>query len=263
MRLLAIGLAVVVVLYVVASAVLFFGQRSIVFPAPTHRVPWPAGFAQVSIITADGLPLQAAYRPAPEGRPIAVFFHGNGDNWDGGAAATTHLAAANYGILLPEYRGYSGNPGNPTEGGLYRDGRAAIEWLMAQGIASDQIIMIGNSVGSGVAVQMAAEATPAALILVSPFESLVRLAGEKFRWFPASWLVRDRFDNVGKIGRVRAPVLILHGKNDALIPVGHAQRLAAASPAAKLVLFDGIGHELAYDNRAQVAEVSWLKELGE
>jgi|GEM_PF-4993313 len=72
MRLLAIGLAVVVVLYVVASAVLFFGQRSIVFPAPTHRVPWPAGFAQVSIITADGLPLQAAYRPAPEGRSFST-----------------------------------------------------------------------------------------------------------------------------------------------------------------------------------------------
>lgn len=262
MRVFVIGLAVVVGLYALAAAALFMGQRSIIFPAPAQQAPLPPGFDQVSIITADGLPLQAAYRKAPEGRPTVVFFHGNGDNWGGGAVATARLAAAGYGILLPEYRGYSGNPGTPTEGGLYRDGRAAIEWLLAQDIAGDALVIIGNSVGSGVAVQMAAEMKPAALILISPFESLAAMAGEQFRWFPTRWLVRDRFDNAGKIGRVRAAVLILHGSSDTLIPVSHAHRLAQAALGAKLVVFDGVGHELAYEDSAQAAEADWLETLG-
>jgi len=261
MRVLAIGLAVAAGLYVLAAAVLFFGQRSIIFPAPSQQAPLPPGFEQVSIITADGLPLQAAYRKASAGRPTAVFFHGNGDNWGGGAVATARLAAAGYGVLLPEYRGYSGNPGAPSESGLYKDGRAAIEWLLAQDMTGDQLVIIGNSVGSGVAVQMAAETPPAALILISPFESLAAVAGEQFRWFPARWLVRDRFDNAGKIGRVRSPILILHGSSDTLIPASHARRLAEAAPAAKLVLFDGIGHELAYEDTAQAVAADWLEGL--
>lgn len=261
MRFLVIGAAVTAGLYLLAAAVLFLGQRSMIFPAPTHAVPLPAGFEEVAITTADGLTLRAAYRQAPKGRPTVVFFHGNGDNWNGGSVATARLAEAGYGVLLPEYRGYSGNPGKPTEDGLYKDGRAAIAWLRAQGVTGDQLVLIGNSVGSGVAVQMAVETVPAALILLSPFESLVALAGEKFRWFPGRWLVRDRFDNAGKIGRVRAPVLILHGNSDSLIPVSHAHRLAAASPTAKLILLDGVGHELAYEDGAQAAVVRWLDEL--
>lgn len=255
------ALAIALGLYALMAAALYFGQRSLIYPAPGRQAPLPAGFEQISVTTGDGLSLQAAYRPAAKDRPTAVFFHGNGDNWGGASVATARLAAAGYGILLPEYRGYSGSPGQPTEEGLYKDGRAALEWLRAQGIGGERLVIIGNSIGAGVAVQMAAETQPLALMLVSPFESMARLAGEKFRWFPARRLVRDRFDNRAKIGRIGSPILILHDAGDTLIPVGHAKDLAAASPNAKLILFDGTGHQLAYQDNAQAAAVDWLEKL--
>jgi fermentation-respiration switch protein FrsA (DUF1100 family) len=248
-------------LYLGAVAVVFFTQRSFVYPAPSQIAPLPAGYRAVSYRTDDALTLKAAYRPAAPGRPTAVFFHGNGDSWNGAARATSQLAKAGYGVLLPEYRGYGGNPGGPSEGGLYSDGRAALRWLRAQGIAPSQIAIIGNSIGSGVAVQLASEAAPAALILVSPFENLAELAAGQFRWLPARWLLRDRYDNLAKIGRIDAPILILHGRADRLIPFAQAEGLARASRRATLLSFADAGHELAYLNPAGAATVAWLDSM--
>jgi fermentation-respiration switch protein FrsA (DUF1100 family) len=245
--------------YLVLVGVLFFAQRSLVFPAPTEQAALPQGFERVALHTADGLTLAAAYRPAHEGRPTLVFFHGNADDWQGAASATAGLVAQGYGALLPDYRGYSGNPGSPDEQGLYEDGRAALGWLEAQGIPSARLVIIGNSIGSGVAVQMAIEQEPAALVLVSPLASVPLAVSDKLPFLPASLLVRDRFDNLAKIGRIEAPVLLLHGTADAVIPSSHSQRLAEANPGARLVLAEGSGHELAYRPAAQAVEREWLE----
>jgi len=247
-----------VILYLCVAAGIFFAQRALIFPAPKEKVAAPRGFAEVSYRTRDGLVLSAAYRRAAPTMPTVVFFHGNGDNWNGAATATSRLAQAGYGVLLPEYRGYSGNPGNPSEAGLYHDGRAALTWLETQGVDRSHIAIIGNSIGSGVAVQMALEHPPAALVLISPLARLPDVAAEKFPWLPARWLVRDHFDNLAKIDRMRAPVLILHGKADSLIPSDHARRLAGKSHRARLELFDGAGHELAYLDKVGEAGLRWL-----
>lgn len=146
-----IGVAGIATLYLAAAGVLFARQRAFIYPAPASapRVDLPAGFARVRTSTSDGLRLDALYRPAENGAPTIVFFHGNGDSLAGAREATRVLAEADYGLLLPEYRGYAGNDGHPTEVGLYCDGVAALDWLAQRGVPARRIVLIGNSLGSG------------------------------------------------------------------------------------------------------------------
>src|SRR5690606_40920974 len=129
-----------------------------------------------------------------------LYFHGNGAHWQSSVMASDRLVAEGYGLFAAEYRGYRGNLGKPGEQGLYRDGRAAIAWLRQRGVEPGQLVIAGNSLGSGVATQMAAENTPYALVLISPFASLPGIASERMPWAPVGWLLRDRYASDGQIG---------------------------------------------------------------
>jgi hypothetical protein len=164
-------------------------------------------------------------------------------------------------MLLAEYRGYNGNPGTPAEQGLYHDGRAALAFLQGEGVASGDVILAGLSVGSGPAVQLATENNVRALILISPVASLPATASAAYPWLPAGWLLRDRYDNLAKLSRVDAPVLILHGDADRLIPHAHAEQLAAANPRAEFVSVPGRGHNMAADPLVQRLQLDFLERL--
>jgi fermentation-respiration switch protein FrsA (DUF1100 family) len=248
--------------YLLVVAAMFALQRQLIYPAPDRAPPLPAGFERLVLRNAPDLRLEAAWREPAPGMPTVVFLHGNGDSWQGGAAATEALAQEGLGVLLAGYRGYSDNSGDPDESGLYADGAAALDWLNRRGLPDRRVIIIGNSLGSGVATELARKRPPAALILVSPFTSMADVAARQYPWLPVRWLLLDRYDNLAKIDAVSAPVLILHGTADRLIPVAQARRLAAAHPAAALRLFEGAGHGLAYDPPAQAAQVQWLGEAG-
>ncbi|MEX0343182.1 MAG: alpha/beta hydrolase [Erythrobacter sp.] len=252
------ALATFAVAYLALVAMLYLAQGALIYPAPRAIGPTTGGFEEVSYRTADGLGLTAGYRAARSGFPTIVYFHGNGADWVSSVVATDRLVPEGYGVLAAEYRGYRGNPGNPSEEGLYRDGRAAIAFLNGRGVEPEGLVLIGNSIGSGVAVQMASEVEAAALVLISPFASLRQLAGEKFRWLPTGLLLRDRYENADKLGDVKAPVLILHGDADTLIPPAHAEQLAAANPAAELRIFSGYGHDLAWHEVAEEAVLAFL-----
>ena len=262
LRRLGIGIVLGIALAYGASVpALYAAQDGLLFPATGSPADWPEGYDEISLGTADGLQLRAAWRAPLPGRPVAVFFHGNGDSLNGAARATAALAAAGYGVMLPEYRGYGGNPGKPGEAGLYADGRAALAWLAGKGVASSSVILIGNSMGSGVAAQLAHETRVAALILVSPYSSLPDLAAQKLPLIPVRWLVRHRFDNAAKLPHIAAPVLIQHGTADTMIAPSHAQALAAAQPRARLDLLPGMDHDLAWDRTAQEAQRAWLEAV--
>jgi len=240
---------------------LYAAQDGLIFPAAGSPADLPDDYEEASLSTADGLHLRAAWRPPAPGRPVALFFHGNGDSLTGAARATRVLAEAGYGVMLAEYRGYGGNPGKPGEAGLYADGRAALAWLAGKGIERRQVVVIGNSMGSGVAVQLAREGRVAALVLVSAYSSLPELAAQKLPWVPARWLVRHHFDNAAKLPSVDEPVLIQHGTADTMIAPSHAQTLARAQPHARLELLDGLDHDLAWDRRAQEMQRDWLEAV--
>lgn len=258
-RRLAIGLLIV---YLVGLAVLYAGQRSLIFPAPQDRHAPAQGFATAILNTSDGLALQAHWRAPESGRPVVVYFHGNGGSLAGATAETAQFAAAGYGVLLVEYRGYGGNPGAPSEQGLYQDGRAAMAFLAAQGVAPRRTIIAGHSLGTGTATEMARAFSPCALILLAPFTSLPDAAAAAVPFVPAQWLLRDRFDNRAKLPELAMPVLILHGTEDAIVPFAQGQALAAASSPATFRAFAGAGHELSFQPDAQAAQLAWLAEQG-
>ena len=255
----AINLLVFALMFVVlATALLYTQQRRILFPAPSqYPHPAPAGFRLVHTRTDDGLRLSAFYRPAVPGRKTILFFHGNGDNMLGAIEATRGPAAAGHGLMLVEYRGYGGNPGSPDEAGLYRDGEAAMRWLAGAGVELRNIVVIGNSIGSGPATEMALRHDVAALILVSGFSDLPSVVKSQVPIVPR-WLVRDRFDNAAKLARVKAPVYLMHGDADTLVKPDNLARLATARPDAIMARVAGVGHELAYTAAAQAILTKWV-----
>jgi fermentation-respiration switch protein FrsA (DUF1100 family) len=136
------------------------------------------------------------------------------------------------GILMPEYRGYGGNPGEPSEDGFVRDAEAALTFLKREGLAPDRIIVYGESIGSGVATRVASERPVTAVVLESPFTSLTAMAARHYPWLPVGRLLQDRFDSASRIGRVRAPLLVLQGGRDTIVPpeMGRALFEAASEP---------------------------------
>jgi fermentation-respiration switch protein FrsA (DUF1100 family) len=245
---------------------LYAMQRPMIFQAgmsPTppvlNSVP---GFQEVSHRTKDGLDLRALYRPAASKALTLVYFHGNADGLSGSLRVTERLVARGYGLLLVGYRGYDGNPGSPTESGLYADGRSAMRWLSEHGVPGSRTVLVGNSLGSGPAAEIAATHPVAGLVLISGYTSLPDVAASAYPLIPVRLLMRDRFDNIGKINRVMAPILILHGTADRTIPYSHAVSLAgAAGNRAQLVPFEGIGHELVGSSSLSPTIDHWLSFL--
>ena len=251
----------VAVAYLAIIALLWALQSRMLYPAPQDVAPLTPGFAEVQLQTEDGLALRAFYRAATEGQKTVVYFHGNGGSLVGASVSNAALVDRGLGALLVEYRGYGGNPGKPSEVGLYKDGEAAMAWLTEQGIAPAQTVIIGNSIGGGVATEMAVRHDPAALILVSPFTSLPDAAASNLWWLPARSLVRDQYRNAEKIAALELPVLVQHGTADNLIPDMQGQRLAARAPSGDFQSFEGAGHELSFVRSSGEARADWIAQL--
>lgn len=191
------------------------------------------GVREVTLTTADGLALLAWYLPPRGFRPVIAYFHGNGGHIGYRAERLRWFARAGYGVLMAEYRGFAGNAGMPTETGLLADGKAALDFLVAEGITPRRLVIYGESLGSGVAVPLAAQREAAGLILEAPFTSVAELARYHYCFIPAFVLVRDRFDSRAKIGQVKAPILVLHGERDRVVPLRFGRALFDAAPEPK------------------------------
>lgn len=231
-----------------AVAVIWGRQERLIFrpdARPLGEVP-PAlaacRFRPARLTTADGLDLTFwAAEPLP-GYATLVVFHGNVGNAADRSPLLAPFAEAGYGVVLAEYRGYAGNPGTPSEAGFLLDARAYLDWV-AVACQDTAPIVCGESIGSGVAVRMAAERPVRAIVLDAPYTSVADLAAAMYRWLPARTLLRHPFDNLSCLPLVRVPLLVLHGEADDLIPPEHGRRVAAAAGGpAELVLLPGVGH---------------------
>jgi fermentation-respiration switch protein FrsA (DUF1100 family) len=245
-----VGMVLVVVAAVVAATVglLWVFQRRLIY-LPSGTVPPAAsvlaGAEDVTFETADGLRLGGWFVPGAGGRgPAVLVCNGNGGNRAMRAALAAALARMGLAVLLFDYRGYGGNPGSPTEEGLAADARAAAGYLAARPeVDPDRLVYFGESLGAAVALRLATERPPAALVLRSPFASLAEVGRVHYPMLPVSWLLRDRFDAAALAGRLDAPLLVVAGGRDGIVPVGHSRRLYAAAPQPKrLVVLDGADH---------------------
>ena len=230
-------------LYLVFAGAMFVMQRSLMYPGardlPDIERYAGQGMEAVATRTADGLALVHWFLPPPApGGPVVVAFHGNAGHLGDRVPKLLPLAKAGYGLLLAGYRGYSGNPGRPSEARLTEDARTLLSWLAARGTAPAQTVLYGESLGTGLAVKMAAQGLGAAVVLESPYSSIAAVAQAHYWYLPARWLILDKWDSLARIERVSVPLLVLHGTEDRVIPLRFGQALfeAANEPKDMLVV---------------------------
>jgi uncharacterized protein len=236
-------------------------RRLIYFPSPGPVPPatavLPTG-RDVALETDDGIRLGAWYFPA-RGSAMLVCNGNAGDrSVRAGLAAAFHQAG--FSVLLFDYRGYGGNAGEPSEDGVAADARAARAWLAGQpDVDADRIVYFGESLGAAVAVGLAVQSQPAALVLRSPFTSLADVGAAHYPWLPVRRLLLDRYPSIDRIAAVRAPVLVIAGDCDDIVPMSLSRRLYdAAGDPKRFVVVPGAGHndpELV-DGRQMMAEIT-------
>ncbi len=225
------------IFYAALCATLFLVQRSLIY-YPDKRFPEisereDGGFIRVA--TDDGLTLIGWYMPAAPGKKTILYFHGNAGHIGHRLPMVETYINEGYGVLLAEYRGYGGNPGKPSEQGFYKDARAYLDFLRAgRGVPLSDIILYGESIGSGPAVQMAFEhAGIGGLLLITPFSSALDLARRTFFFVPVEMLMRDRFDNLSKISALSLPQYYFVAGADEVIPAESSRLLYEAAPEPK------------------------------
>jgi len=248
--------------YAAFAALMYVVQRSLMyFPETARTAPAAAGLPQaqeVVLDTADGEKVIAWHVPPRGDAPTVLYFHGNGGSLRLRVDRFQRIAAAGVGLIALSYRGYGGSTGKPTEDGLINDARAAYAF------AADRyrrIALWGESLGTGVAVALAAEKPVARMVLDAPYTSALDIAQANHWYLPVRLLMKDQFRTDQRIARVKAPVLIMHGEVDQIIPIAYGERLFAMIPGPKqFVRFPG-GYHVDLDRHGG-AEVA-LKFLGE
>lgn len=230
--------------YLGLLAVLFVAQRALLFPAPKH--PLPLGRAVQRLEVNDVLgKMPALYRAPAEGKPVVAFFHGNGGQLADADWLAEQLAPSGVGVFSVEYPGYAGAPGAPSEEAIFRVADEGIQELEAQ-VPRERWVMMGQSLGTGVATEMAARGHGAKLVLVSPFTSIPDVSVRMFPIAPG-FLVRDRFDSASKAPGIQVPVLEFHGTDDEVVPYPLGKQLSLLFPHCTLVTLPGAHHNDVLD----------------
>lgn len=242
-----IGTAVVVLcLYVSLAAVLYLAQRSLMyFPDTTHTTPAQAGLPQaqeVALTASDGVKI-IAWHVAPQDRkPVILYFHGNGGALRNRVERFQKLIANGIGLVALEYRGYGGSGGSPSEHGFIADAEAAYAFA-ASHYPVQQLVLWGESLGTSVAVALAAEKPVGRVILEAPFTSAVAVGAERYWYMPVRLLMKDQFRSDARIGKITAPLLILHGVHDRTVPFAMGDKLfELANKPKHIVRFLDGGH---------------------
>lgn len=241
------ALVALVGLYGAVAIGMFALQRSLIYRPDAERVAPEtlglAGVREIELATPDGAQLVAWRAEAAPGRRTLLYFHGNGGNLAGRAERVRLYRQAGLGLLMPSWRSYSGSTGSPTEVANVADAQLAYDRLVGEGVPARQVVLYGESLGSGVAVQIAARNPVGGVILDAPYTALVDVAAAAYPWLPVRLLLLDRYQSLPLIDRVGAPLLILHGVRDRIVPVEMGRALlAAAREPKRLVEFAEAGH---------------------
>jgi dipeptidyl aminopeptidase/acylaminoacyl peptidase len=219
-------------------------------------VPWDS----VRIKGRDGVPVflvESRVDDSPQRRWV-IYFHGNAGTVGSRSNVGRYrlLRQAGFNVLAVEYRGYGAAlaSGSPSEAGIYADALTAWDYLATRGVTRDRIIVYGWSLGSGPATYLAAEKSPAAVVTEGAFTSLAEIGAARYPWAPASLLLRNRFDNLGRAQRIAVPWVIFHATADAKVPFSHAERLrASAQHGSLVVLTSGHGDGVVSDSAAALS----------
>jgi uncharacterized protein len=232
--------------YVLLVGVLYVMQRSLLYhPTATRIPPAEAGLPEaqeVVLTTSDGEKLIAWHVPPRGDKPVVIYFHGNAEIVPSRAKFHRATIADGTGLIALNFRGYGGSTGTPTEEGLHRDAQAVYEFA-AERYPPRRIVLWGQSLGTGVAVRLASEKPVGKLILAAPYTSTADVAATLYPWAPVRWLMKDQLHSDQWIGAVHAPLLIMHGALDDVVPIQFGERLfALANEPKRFIRYDKAGH---------------------
>jgi fermentation-respiration switch protein FrsA (DUF1100 family) len=249
-------------LYAALATMVYLAQRSLMyFPDKNHVTPAEAGLPEakeVPLTASDGVRVVAWHVPPQDHKPVIVYFHGNGGSLRYRVPRFRKLIDAGIGLVGLEYRGYGGSAGSPSEQGLIDDGQAAYRFAAAH-YPAQQLVLWGESLGSGVAIAVAAEQPVGRVILEAPFTSAVAVGAQHYWYLPVRLLMKDQFHSDSRIGKVTAPVMIMHGVRDRTVPYAMGERLfELANKPKHLVRFLDGGHDDLDDNGALDAVARFL-----
>jgi fermentation-respiration switch protein FrsA (DUF1100 family) len=244
--------------YLAVNAYLYICQRNLLYH-PIVEMTAPANYGiedtkLVKLKTVDNIEIVTWYHAPHHGHPVMLYLHGNAGNLADRAEKLKVFIGKGMGMLAISWRGFGGSGGHPTEEGLYNDARAAIKYLLDNGVELNDIFLYGESLGSGVAVQMAIEFKVRALVLEAPYDSISGRAAELYPYIPVKLLLKDHFDSIDKIGKVHIPLLIFHGYLDDVMPIAHGRKLMmAANEPKQMRIFEHTKHtDFNFDTISQM-----------
>jgi fermentation-respiration switch protein FrsA (DUF1100 family) len=257
-----VGLLILLASFV---ALAWVAQRSLIyFPAPNVPAPADVGLVnveEVTFTTADSITLNGWFLPRgrPSGGWTILVFNGNAGNRAHRAAFAAALRARGAAVLLFDYRGYGENLGSPSEDGLAEDARAARRYLLGRhDVGASRLVYFGESLGSGVAIGLALEHPPAALIVRSPFTSLADVGQHHYPLLPVGLLLRDRYASIDRLPHIRSPLLVIAGSEDRIVPLAQSRRIFDAAGEPKtLEIIEGADHndEALFSGQQMVAAI--------
>jgi uncharacterized protein len=255
-------------LYAAVSLVAYLGQRKLMyFPDRERTQPAEMGLAGVEervLEAPDGAHVVAWYGKARPDKPTLLYFHGNGGSLSIRAPRIARFMDEGWGVYMMTYRGYGGSSGSASEAANVADARLAYHALMQEGVPATSIIAYGESLGSGIAIQLAAQVPVGGVILDAPYTSIVDVAAQAYPFLPVRLFLTDRYETTRYIAGLKAPLLILHGELDGVVPVGMGREIARLAPEPKkLVVFPNGHHSDLYidGNNAIEAVRAWIKSL--
>ena len=254
--------------YLLILVLLFAFQRSLLY-LPSRGALEPGDYGvpemdRVEVRTQDGLRLEAWYHKSDNRKQTILYLHGNGGHIGHRSQKIKHYLKNGYGVLLLSYRGYGSNSGNPTEKNLYKDGRAALDFLKERDISLSETVIYGESLGTGVAIELAQNIKINCLLLEAAFPSMSQVAGHHYFYVPTSILLKDRFESLNKIEKVISPIYFVHGEKDRIVPWKYGNLLYQAAPEPKeLLLLPNAGHNDLYEFGASTRIINFIERTNQ
>jgi len=255
--------------YILLLIAVFFFQGNLLYH-PTldnyiknQNITEPIGIEKVNITTKDNINLVGwFYNKNLNKFKTILFFHGNAGSLENRTYKLNHFKNLNVNFLIIAWRGFSGNKGKPNEIGLYEDAQSAVRWLKAKGIGEKNIVLYGESLGTGIAVEIAQNKNYAGIILESPFTSMIDMGKKYYPFFPVRLLLRDKFESHKKIINISSPLLIMHGKVDNIVPYKMGKRMYELANEPKFFYSQEYGdHMVEYDEKLLLTLEKFIQSL--
>ena len=255
--------------YVLLLTVVFFFQRNLLYHPSVNNylknqvVNEPTEIEKVKITTEDKIELLGwFYNKNINKSKTILFFHGNAGSLENRTYKLNHFKDLKVNFLIIAWRGFSGNKGQPNEINLYKDAESAIKWLKTKGINEKNIILYGESLGTGVAVEVAQNKKYAGVILESPFTSMVNMGRKYYPFFPVRFLLKDKFESYKKINKISVPILIMHGEVDKIVPYAMGKKMYELANEPKFFYSQEYGdHMIEYDEKLLLALKKFILSL--